>query len=228
MWRSIFAVLLLPSLTAAQTGAVQSAPSDGPGPKSFPEASRPRPIRPRPIYEAYSFYDGIRRGTAENVAIQVSSEGFLTTPRSPVPGIIPLKLDLDPIEGLTVSKLRYPKAYNLNTKFHANPISVAGVDPIQFKVRASQNAPLGLHVLTGKLTFQPVHFDATVGPAQQVDVMIPVTIVEHDAKVKRQPWPIAHMPVALIILIIVLLPVEIPLGLLIMAGCVVSPRSCPD
>ena len=223
MWRSIFALFLLPSLTAAQTGNVPSAQTDVPGPKAFPRASRPRPI-----YEAYAFYDGIRRGSAENLAISVSPEGFLTTPRSPVSGIISLNLDLDPAEGLTISKLRYPKAYNLNAKFHANPIPVASMDPIQFKVRASQNAALGLHVLTGKLTFQPVHFDSTVGPAQQVDVMIPVTIVEHDAKVQKQPWPIAHMPVALIILIIVLLPVEIPLGLLIMAGCVVSPRSCPD
>lgn len=85
------------------------------------------------------------------------------------------------------------------------------MDPIQFKVRASRKAALGLHVLTGKLTFQPVHFDSTVGPLQQVDVMIPVTIVEHDAKVQRQFWPINHVPVALIVVIIVLLPVLIPL-----------------
>jgi len=206
MWRSIFAVLLLPSLTAAQSGNVPSAQTDVSGPKAFPKASRPRPI-----YDAYGFYDGIRRGTAENVAIRVAPEGFLTTPRSPVPGIIPLKLDLDPIEGLTVSKLRYPKAYNLNAKFHPNPIPIARMDPIQFKVRASQKAPLGLHVLTGKLTFQPVHFDSTVGPAQQVDVMIPITVVEHDAKVQKQPWPMTHTPVALIVVMIVLLPVLIPL-----------------
>jgi len=220
MWRSIFAVLLLPSLTAAQAGTVPQAQTEVPGPKAFPRASRPRPI-----YEAYSFYDGIRRGTAENVAIRVSSEGFLTTPRSPVPGIVPLKLDLDPIEGLTVSKLRYPKAYNLNAKFHTNPISIARMDPIQFKVRAGQNAPLGLHVLTGKLTFQPVHFDSTVGPAQQVDVMIPVTIVEHDARVQRQPWPISHMSVAMIVVIILLLPVLIPLVPLIYLICAAE-RSC--
>lgn len=71
MWRSVFAMLLLPSLTAAQTGSAPAAQADGPGPKSFPNASPPRPI-----YEAYSFYDGIRRGTAENVAIRVSSEDF--------------------------------------------------------------------------------------------------------------------------------------------------------
>jgi hypothetical protein len=214
MWRSIFAVLLLPSLTAAQTGSVPAVQTDVPGTKSFPNASRPRPI-----YEAFSFYDGIRRGTAEDVAISVSSEGFLTTPRSPVPGIIPLKLDLDPIEGLTVSQLRYPKADKLNAKFHANPIAIARMDSIQFKVRASQKASLGLHVLTGKLTFQPVHFDATVGPVQQVDVMIPVTIVEHDAKVRRQQWPIRHMSVAMIVVIILLLPVLIPLIPLIYLIC---------
>ena len=222
MWRSILAVILLPSLTAAQT---QTAPS------ATPNSSNPAlQVTPasQPSYHPYTFYNRIRRGTAEDVAIELFPAGFVTTPTSAVPGIIPLNLELLPTKGFIFSKLRYPKTYNLSARFHSNPIPVAAEDPIQFRVRAGRTASLGSQILTGKLTFQVVHFDSSVGPVEELNVEIPITVVEHNAKVQRASWPAGRLSPAMIVLIIVLLPVEIPVALLILAGCAVSPRSCPD
>jgi hypothetical protein len=234
MWRSIFAVLLLPSLTAAQNQPAPLAPPDRSYPTSRaanldPGPKDPEPKDPGPKYKSFTFYDSIRRGREEEIVVSVSAPGLVTTSKSPVQGIVPLSLELDPVDGLSVSGLRYPKTTPRRVKFQSEPVPVVSGPDIRFKIKADRNAVMGTHVLTGKITFQAIPYDGSApGPVQQVEVQIPISVVEHDAKVQKQPWPIAHVPVALIILIIVLLPVEIPLGLLLMAGCVVSPRSCPD
>jgi hypothetical protein len=91
MWRSILAVILLPSLTAAQSQSVPTAPAGASNP---PSLAAVRDSEPK--YQSYTFYDGIRRGREEEVVIGVSVPGFVTTPKSPVQGIVPLKLDLEP------------------------------------------------------------------------------------------------------------------------------------
>jgi hypothetical protein len=153
----------------------------------------------------------------------------VTTPKSPVSGIIPLKLEMEPAEGLIYSTFRYPKARPQKFKFQAEPIRVALWPAIHFDVRADQNAPLGTHLLHGKLTFQAISYDGSgPGPVQQVDVQIPLTVVEHNAKVAKTRWPFPHTPVWVVVTIIVLSPVLIPLGLIYYFVCAIGPRSCPD
>jgi hypothetical protein len=207
MWRSILAVILMPSLTAAQSEPVPSAPAGASNPHS---GTAVRDSGPR--YHSYTFYDGIRRGREEEVVIRVSVPGFVTTPKSPVQGIVPLKLDLDPADGLTFSGLRYPKGQLRNLKFESQPVPIAWQPEIRFKIKADHSAALGPHVLKGKITFQALPYaGSTPGPVQQIEVQIPITVVEHDAKVQKKPWPIHHTPVALIVVMIILLPVLIPL-----------------
>ena len=152
MWRSVLAIVLLPSLIAAQTAQTQ------PDPSVQSVGVKPRQLqRPQvPPYRPITFYNGIRRGTDEEVAIQVQLGDYFTSPRSPISGMVPLHLELQPADGFIFSHLRYPKARKQKVKFQTAAFPVAG-SQIYFKVRASQNVPLGIHILKAKLTVQPVN-----------------------------------------------------------------------
>ena len=212
MWRSILAVVLLPSLAAAQNpdrGAPAATHSE-PQQASPTNSSRAPGRTTGPTYQTYTFQDAIRRGRREEVAISLSPQGLVTSPKSPVSGIVPLKLELQPADGLTFSAFRYPKTQRRKVKFQAEPVPVLWWPQTFFKIRADPTAALGVHTLQGKLTFQVIDYNLSrVGPVQEMDVQIPITVVEHDAKVQKATWPENHLSAGQIILIIVLLPVEI-------------------
>ncbi len=65
--------------------------------------------------------------------------------------------------------------------------------------------------LLGKLTFQVVvpYDGSTPAPVQQLDVKIPITVVEHDAHIQKANWPVRHIPVGLIVVMIILAPLLI-------------------
>lgn len=170
-------------------------------------------------YQAYTFYDGIPRGTEEDAAIQLTLSGFVTTLKSPVSGIVALKLELQPAGGLTLTTFRYPKKYPRKFSFRADPVPVAAWPVIHFRVRAGRTAALESHILTGKLTFQTIHFDSSLGPAQQLEIAIPITVVDHDAKVSGARWPFPHTPVGVWIALILLAPLLIALVLPIYLIC---------
>ena len=220
MWRSIFAVVLLPSLTAAQNQPAPGASPDRSYPTSRAANLDPKPKDTGPKYKAFTFYDSIRRGRDEEIVIRVAAPGLVTTSKSPVQGIVPLGLELEPAEGLSVSGLRYPKTTPRVVKFQSKPAAVAWGADIRVKIKADRNAVLGRHDLAGKITFQAIPYDGSApGPVQQVEVQIPISVVEHDAKVQKQAWPIAHMPVALIVVLIVLAVALLPLILPIYLIC---------
>lgn len=223
MWRSILAVVLLSSLTAAQTAQTQPGPPAQSVGVKPPQLQRP----PVPTYRTITFYDGIRRGTDEEVAIQVQLGDYFTTPGSPISGIVPLHLELQPADGFTFTHLRYPKARKQKVKFQTAAFPVAG-SQIYFKVRAGQNVPLGINILKAKLTVQPVNAISGTGAVRQLDVQIPVNVVEHDAKVTRNPWPETHLPVAVWVVIIVLSPVIVALWVPIVLFCTIAANGCLD
>lgn len=227
MWRNLVAVILLHSLMAAQA---EQAPSAPPGQSAEPAPKASDPSHPKPAtYRQYAFYDAIRRGRSEEVAVQCLVRGFVTTPQSPVSGIVPLTLELEPAEGLTFSKFLYPKPSFQKVNFQPEPIPVARLPLIRFSLHADDSAALGPRVLNGRITFQGIHVDSGLGPVQQMDVLIPITVVEHDAKVSKAPWPFPHTPVGLLVVMIVLLPVLIPLMLIYYPICaLVGPQRCPD
>jgi hypothetical protein len=226
MCRALCAVVLLPSLTAAQSDAAAMVQSVQPQP-SLSVAANPT----RPVYRSYTYYNEIRQGTTEDLAVQLAVPGFVTLPASRVPGIVPLRLELQPSEGLTVSKIRYPKLRQRKLAFQREPAQVtdAWQSPIQFKLHADPNTPPGPRTVAGKLTFQAISDATGVGAVEEVGVQIPITVVPHDAKVTRANWPIHKMPVAVVVLLIVFLPVLVPVVLPIYLICLAEgPRRCPD
>jgi hypothetical protein len=212
MWRKILAFVLFPSLAAAQNPGIEVPAAPQPeAPQATTVNPGPDQRRPTgPTFEKYTFYDAIRRGRKEEALIRLSPQGFVTSPRSPVQGIVPLRLELQPADGITVSAFRYPKTQPRKVKFQAEPIPVSGGPEIFFKIRADESAELGVHTLQGKLSFQVIDYNGSgVGPVQQMDVQIPITVVEHNAKVTKK-WPIHHMPVALmVVFIVVIIPVAV-------------------
>jgi hypothetical protein len=226
MWRALCAVVLLPSLTAAQSDAVATAQSlqRQPSPSVATNAKKP-------AYRSYTYYNEIRQGTTEDLAVQLSVPGFVTLPESRTPGIVPLRFELEPAAGFVIGKIRYPKLNKRKFPFQHEPVPVtaAWLSPIQFKLHADPNAPLGPSTLTGKLAFQTVSDTTGVGAVEEVNVEIPITVVPHDAKVTRARWPVQKPPVAVVVLLIVFLPVLVPVVLPIYLICLAEgPRRCPD
>lgn len=218
MWRSILAMVLLPSLVAAQTPAEEVIQQ--PTPQT--NLSQPTPLA-TPRYQHYAVYDAIRQDAAEEVAIELWLGGFVTVPKSPVSGIVPLKLDLQPAEGLEVRKVDYPKPLSRKVRFQTQSISAAGPPTvIRLKLHADRNARLGAHVLNGKITFQAIHTDATLGPAQELQVQIPVTVVQHNASVHKASYPFSGPPVGLIVTLIILSPVLLALAIPVLVVCGVA------
>jgi len=225
MWRNLAAVLLMPSLMAAQAEQDRPAPTAQPA-ESAPKLSEQAQPKPATLRQ-YTFYDAIRRGRSEEAAVELSVKGFVTVPQSPVAGIVPVKLEFQPSENLTFSKFRYPKP-KFRKKVISQPKSILvlwGQPTIRFKLKADDLAALGPRVLSGKITFQIIRMDSSLGPVEQLDVMIPITVAEHNAKVRRAKWPYWHTPVTLF----VLAPLLIPVMLVYYPICaILGPQKCPD
>lgn len=221
MWQSIAAVALLPSLTTAQT-QWQTAPT---APQQIVQGTiASSPVR----YKSYTFYSAIRCGTKEEVAVEALGVGSVTVAKSPVAGIVPLKLELQPAEGLTFGQIGYPKAYPRKFGFQARPVNVAWPE-VHFRVRANPNAVPGQRSIKGRLTFQPIRYDSSIGPVERLDVEIPINVVAHNTKVRKSTWPLPHTPTAAIVALVVLSPVIIPLAIVYYTVCgMEGPQRCPD
>jgi hypothetical protein len=223
MWRVICAVVLLPSLTAAQSEVAAQAVQTQP--------SSVAPARPsKPAYRSYTYYKEVRRGTTEDIAVQIAVPGFVTLSQSPVPGIVPLRLELQMAEGITIDRIRYPKTSKRKVSLQAEPMLVASTwDPIQFRVRVDRSAALGTQMLIGKMTFQAINEVKGAGEVHEVEVQIPVTVVDHDSKVSRGEWPIHKLPVWAVVLLIVFSPVLVAVAIPLYLVCAVEgPHNCPD
>jgi hypothetical protein len=229
MWRSVLAVVLLPSLTAAKAPP-QGAPEFS---KETVNAILYGPSRtlpaPQPLYRAYTRYDAIRRGRDEEVGIQLRTDGFVTSAKSAVPGVVPLKLEFEPLDGVTVKEIHDPKVDGGLLKFKGEPVKATRWPYVHFKIRADRNAPLGLRVLKGKFTFQQFSSDGSgIGPVEQVDLRIPLNVMEHDAVVHKTDFPYAPTPAWEIVVLIIAVPVLIAIVLPFFLLCVATGRCNTD
>lgn len=220
MWRSVCAMVLISSLALAQSEDA-TALTGQPPQTTRADATKTKP----PGYRQYTFYAQIRQGTTERAAIALAlDQGFVTSPRSTVPGIIPIKLELQSADGITVKDFDYPKPRRQTFAFQPEPIPVALAEPIKFKVHADRKAGLGLHALSGKLTFQIITNRGVSAP-QSIDVQFPVTVVAHNAKLQRGAWPYRETNRAALVTLIVLSPVLIAALIPIMAFCAIALRN---
>jgi hypothetical protein len=212
MWRRIWAVVLIPAFAFGQTEYADTETSQQPqGNLSL--------SKKLPAYRQYTSYEELRQGTTEKVAIALAAEpGLITSLRQPVPGILPLKLEIQNAEGIIVSDFHYPRTVKRRVAFRPDPIPVALDELITFKVHADRNLSLGVHVLTGKLSFQVIS-DAGVSAPQEIAVQLPLTVVARNAKVQRKRLPSEGLSRAGLVLIIVLSPVIIALLIPIGIAC---------
>ena len=179
MWRSVLAVLLLPSMLRAQQ-------------RTLTQQETPPPVSTfQPSYQSFTQRETIRRGTSEKAAVSfmLGNDSFvsLVSPRNRGTNVIPLKLEFDNSEGIDVSDFAFPP----DTKPHIAPQSenIRLIWPnvtIQFKVKASTQAPLGDRILKGKLKYQLVDIHGPL-PALETEVNLPLTGVEHNALAINSP-----------------------------------------
>ena len=225
MWQGILAVLLIPGLAAAQ------APQE-----VVPQVSQqtvnlilhgpPRvPSTPPPLYQTYTRYDAIRRGREEDIGVQLRIGAFVATTND-ASGVIPLKLEFEPLGGISVKEIHVPNGEQVKK---GNARFAIAVSPyVHFKIRADRNAPLGLRVLKGSITFQKLHADGSAaGPVEHVDVQIPLTIVDYDAKVRKADFPYAPMQAWEVVVIILAVPVLIAVAIPLILLCGVT-GTCPS
>jgi hypothetical protein len=219
MWRTLAIVLLIPSFIAAQTEQDQPVPQ-APLEESATRLSEPATVR------SYTFYDAIRRGHSEKIAVQLTVSGFVTMPQLPVEGIVPVKLEFQPSANFAFGKFHYTKPrFRRKVSSQAKPILVPYMPTICFMVKADDRAALGGRMLRGKIIFQVIRMDSSLGPVEQRDALIPITVVEHNAKVKRDEWPYDHMPAKFFAFI----PLLIPVALAYYPVCaILGQEKCPN
>ena len=215
MWRSVCAVVLLPVVALGQSASVAQPPQTVPTLST--RSAAPAKLPP---YRPYTFYAQLRQATTEKAVVELEGIPFFeTSPRAEVPGIMPLKLELISTDGIEATAFKYPKTYKRKLAFQPQPIPVLMDRSVQFKLRAGKNVALGAHTLSGKLTFQIVS-DKGVSAPQEIAVEMPVTVVAHDARVRKAAWPPYYQTnTGLVIALIVLSPILIPLVIPIMIVC---------
>lgn len=174
------------------------------------------PQKPVPRAETFEKYTAIRRGTTIDAGVVLIANGFLTSLRSPVKDIVPVSLTIDAEPGISYSSVSYPKPRPIKFPFRTDAVAVESGAwfGIEMKLHAAGDAPLGEHTMRGKLKYQAITNEG-VSPVQEMDVSMPVKVVEHNAKVtKIRDYPFTHTSpfeiAGIVVLCIVLLPVAIP------------------
>ncbi len=177
MWRSIWCVVLLPTLLFSQ--ALETV---NPNP-AIPQAQLS--LEPLRIHH-FTYYSEVRRGRNEKAALEVA----LTADHccTSLPATVPLSLELERTDGFTVSKFEYPKTYeHITPPYGANNVREANGGTIKFRLQVDREVGLGKHILKGRLRFQVVT-EKGARAAQETDIESPLTVVEHNAKVTKS-WP---------------------------------------
>ncbi|HLK07493.1 MAG TPA: hypothetical protein VKV30_06125 [Candidatus Angelobacter sp.] len=135
-------------------------------------------------------HNKLRRGRAEQVAVfpvmSAQGQSACTDKDNPRPSVYSLRLN--PVKGFSV-------LYGDGKKFSAAEVGLftrtKNGDVILFKLRAEDDLPPGNYMLTGKLTFLNSYLT-------EMDIAIPVTVVEHDAHVAENSWhfkPVTESPI---------------------------------
>jgi len=226
MWRSVLAVILVPSLVLAQE---QNPIVVSGGPEIFSEKL------PQPTYQAYTEQRTIRQGTTEKASVVVSlGSELIVSPRNASTNVVPLKIEFGEAEGITVTGVKFPKDGRLRFTFQADQIGVLGARfPIELKVKAARNAALGERVVRGKLSYQAIRGNG-VFPRQQMDVLLPVMVVAREAQVTKSDEYMRAMGspdsgsggAGTVVLFVLLAPILIPLALLNWIVCGITGQDC--
>ena len=202
MWRNVFASVLVALLLLN--------PTEGASLEEYPPGLRHEPPASAvaPTSRQFTYYTELRRGSTELAAITVSLPEYVTSPRSPVSGVIPLKLELQSSDGVMAEDFNYPATAKRSFSFRQQrvPVIVFTDALINFRVSADKSAALGPHMMKGKVTFQVIT-DVGVSSVQEINIQFALTVVEHDVRVQRTEWSHSQVTATQRTLLIILSPV---------------------
>lgn len=209
-WPPLLSVLLWAAAAEAQLIPISTHLSQDQGKATPASVSRAQ-------VSAFQRYNLTRRGREQEVLIVFCN----TTDKCPGCPLAlkprreeyaPVSLQLRTEEGFT---LRYRDGNEY--KPLDNGASIAATSATFLKVRAGKRVSLGLHTLTGTLTYR---FAQGTSSTQQIDVSIPLQVADHEARVVDTRWPFASQTSwGDRIKTAVLLPLIIPAGLIFMVAC---------
>jgi thiol:disulfide interchange protein DsbD len=117
----------------------------------------------------------VKAGSAVEAAVVIDIDnGYHINSNRPAESfLIPTALRLQPLKGLTVARVVYPKAKLQKFVFSEKPMSVyEGKAVLRFNTRALPSIATGSHVVKGKLTVQACNNEQCLRP-QTIDVEIP-------------------------------------------------------
>ncbi len=222
MWRSVIALVLIPSLSSAQTIA-------GSTPQGTEPAQQPTP----PYYRAYTNYERIRPGSDEKAAFSFNlNPGAVPSHRSSGGGIVPLRLELKGDIGLSVTDIDYPMGYDRSFQFRRGTINVlGGTICIQFKVKAARDVKPGAHVIHGQLIFQQVSDSGLIHP-ELIEVELPVEVGRQGQMIVASDWPFSESGKKQASdtrekwTLVALAPLLIPLFFIASIVCMISGEDC--
>lgn len=132
-------------------------------------------IKVRPAESNYK----LKQGTAAQMGLVVEiNDGYhINSNRPSDKNLVATALKFDRMPGLSTTPVIYPKAKMQKFEFSPKPLSVfEGKVIFKLSARALPAAPIGSHVLKGKLTVQACNNQVCLRP-QTVDVAIPVEVV---------------------------------------------------
>ncbi|HKV77975.1 MAG TPA: hypothetical protein VJP02_07545 [Candidatus Sulfotelmatobacter sp.] len=258
MWRSILAVLLVPSMVWGEEQSLSTAETQ--------ETVTTK--GPRPTYRALIEPRTIRPGkTVKAEVVLFLGQGFFVSRNESSRDLFPMKVELEDADGVTASSLSFPTDRCRNFAFHdeamrkaelleppdvtaygrsatsrapgvATPSRTDGAVPpgekdlrkirdtrvrildgsllrVSFKLKASKAAPLGEHLLRAKVTVQSISDSGVVQP-RQIEVQLPVTVVNHDTEaksIKTARSDAGGTPVLIWILMPLLIPLMVVMGI---------------
>ncbi len=169
-------------------------------------------------------YGKLRRGRIEELAIHL--ERSQTTCPGCTPGqnrqpyVQMQSLEIEPAKGFSVQFSYDGKHFRSRNK--GNIVFTKGGAVILAKLKAQKDLGLGEYVLRGKLWFQVIGKGRNSGP-EQVEILIPVTVVDHDAPIVKSSWryaPVPGHPLRTTVATILLGPLLLPAVLVIILYCV--------
>lgn len=190
MWNRIVIVLLLASVGIGQAESQ---------PDAHPASEAQRTDGQAIIVAAYQRYSDLRRGGEQEIKIEIcrATDALPNAPfcfplRSHDEQFLPLALELTSHPDIAI---HYREGDEYRLAPGSRPVKIDGRNIFLVKLHAKNNAPLGAHLLLGRLKFLagdqgPGGVWAGNGTVKEVAVKIPVIIVDREAKVaEADVWP---------------------------------------
>src|SRR5437899_631787 len=189
MWRELILGVLM--TTAAASGQTLATP-EAAQPSAADDIQTVKTGMPQA--HVVQRHNKLRRGHGEQIAISVAKIRWECLDYAPKTGSStflfadPSSLRLEPVPGFTI---RYGDGQDFKKDSKAFTTYTPAGEVIFLKLKAARDMPLGDYTIQGKLSYSnPIRETCS----QQQDVVIPITVVDHDVEVAKNEWPFQPPP----------------------------------